>query len=102
MSKSSPAIVPAGRGANLDVPDEIAAVRLIAPKISQQITSLSVRQQDRLEAQGRFPRSVRLGSGPNGRKGRLLAEVLAWTRARIAERDRKTTSPDVPPTGATG
>jgi predicted DNA-binding transcriptional regulator AlpA len=72
---------------NFNLPPEAADFVLVAPKVSQQITSLSPRQQDRLEAQGRFPRSVKLGTGPNGRKGRLLAEILDWNRARIAERD---------------
>jgi predicted DNA-binding transcriptional regulator AlpA len=59
---------------------------LVAPKVSAQITSLSVRQQDRLEADGRFPRSVLLSSN---RKARVLSEVLAWNAARVAERDAR-------------
>jgi predicted DNA-binding transcriptional regulator AlpA len=69
--------------ASFDLPPET----IIAPKFSTQITSLSPRQQDRLEAQGKFPKSIKLGSGRNGRKGRVLAEILEWNRARIAERN---------------
>jgi len=60
---------------------------IVSPKKTKEITSLSERQQDRLEAEGRFPRSVRLGVGRNARKGRVLAEILEWNRARIAERE---------------
>ena len=61
----------------------------VPPNVSAQITSLSPRQQDRLEAKGRFPKSVKLGQGRNGRKGRVLKEVVDWNRARIAERDEE-------------
>jgi len=61
---------------------------IIPPSVSTQLTSLSPRQQDRLEHQGRFPRSIKLGEGRNARKERVLEEVLAWNRARIAERDK--------------
>ncbi len=64
-------------------------VTFISPRASKELTSLSERQQDRLEAEGRFPRSVKLGTGRNGRKARVLAEVLEWNRARIAERDAR-------------
>ncbi len=51
------------------------------------ITTLSPRQHDRLEADRRFPRSIKLGDGKNSRKVRILQEVLDWNRDRIAERD---------------
>jgi predicted DNA-binding transcriptional regulator AlpA len=57
---------------------------LISDKATQAITSLSPRQLARLEAEGRFPRSIRLGEGSNGRKARVLSEVLEWNRQRIA------------------
>lgn len=66
-----------------------ADVELISSRICHQITTLSPRQQDRLEAEGRFPRSVKLGSGRNGRKARVKQEVIAWVRDRVAERDTK-------------
>jgi predicted DNA-binding transcriptional regulator AlpA len=58
----------------------------IGNKQQQAITNLSARHRDRLEAKGIFPKSVRLGEGRNGRKARILSEVLDWNRARIAER----------------
>lgn len=72
-----------------DLPPAMAAKVFIPPKIVTQITSLSPRSQDRLEAEGRFPRSVRLGPGINGRKGRVLQEVLDWNDDRIAEREQR-------------
>ena len=69
------------------LPAAPADLTFVSPRATKEITSLSTRQQDRLEADGRFPRSVKLGEGRNGRKARVLAEVLEWTRARIAERD---------------
>jgi predicted DNA-binding transcriptional regulator AlpA len=63
---------------------EVEGVAIISPKRCSTITSLSTRQQDRLEAAGKFPRSIRLGEGRNARKGRLLSDVLDWNRARIA------------------
>jgi len=76
---------------SFDLSPDVAAVTLISPKTSSRISSLSPRQEDRLEAQGKYPRSVRLGIGPNSRKARVLGEVLDWNRARIAERDGSTT-----------
>ena len=66
---------------------EIESVTLISPRRCQDITSLSMRELDRLEAAGKFPRSVKLGEGRNGRKARPLNEVLEWTRARMAQRE---------------
>ena len=63
---------------------EVEDVAIVSPKRCMAITSLSMRQQDRLEAMGKFPRSIRLGEGRNARKGRLLSEILDWNRARIA------------------
>ncbi len=59
---------------------------LVSPAFSQQITSLSPRQQDRLEAQGKFSKSTKIGQGRNGRKARVLREIIEWNRARIADR----------------
>jgi predicted DNA-binding transcriptional regulator AlpA len=74
---------------SFDLPSQATAVAFISTKVSQQITTLSPRQQDRLEAEGRFPKSIKLGSGRNGRKARSLAEVLEWNRARLRERDEQ-------------
>ena len=43
----------------------------------------------RLEDAGKFPKRVRLGQG---RVGWVEEEVKAWLEARIAERDKTTTS----------
>ncbi len=64
-----------------------AGVAFVDARRTKEITTLSPRQQDRLEAAGRFPRAIKLGHGRNGRKARVLQEGLDWNRARIAERD---------------
>jgi len=51
------------------------------------LTNTSARHRDRLEAQGKFPASVKLGER---RKGRVLGEVLQWNVDRAAERGRQT------------
>ena len=56
---------------------------------STQITAhvgLSMRQCNRLESEGRFPRKVKLGENSSGW---LESEVNAWIEARAAERDGK-------------
>ena len=67
-------------------PEDVWGFTLISPAVSEQITSLSARQQDRLEAEGKFPKSTKIGPGRNGRKARVLQEIIEWNRARIAER----------------
>jgi len=51
------------------------------------LTNTSSRHRDRLEAEGKFPASVKLGER---RKGRVLGEVLQWNKDRAAERGRRT------------
>ena len=48
---------------------------------------LSRRQCDRLEAEGKFPRKVKIGEHSTGW---LEHEIDAWIEARAAERDGKT------------
>jgi hypothetical protein len=73
------------------VPD---IVEIISVKRAAELTSLSPRQQDRLEAAGLFPASIPLGpAGTRCRKGRALHEVLRWNRERLLERDRRGTHP---------
>ncbi len=43
----------------------------------------------RLVRQGRFPKPVRLGSGPHGRVGWVASEIEEWLQARVAERDQR-------------
>jgi predicted DNA-binding transcriptional regulator AlpA len=64
------------------------APKLISPKHTWGLTSLSPREQKRRAALGRFPKPVPIGKGRNGRIAYVEAEVLAWNAARIAERDR--------------
>lgn len=45
----------------------------------------------RLEAEGRFPKRLRLGNGPRARCGWLYAEVEAWVRERADQRYPTTT-----------
>ena len=69
------------------LPGSAEAVAFASPKQCQTITTLSPRQQDRLEQQKKFPRSIKLGEGRNSRKVRVLSEVLAWNADHIAERN---------------
>jgi hypothetical protein len=63
-------------------------VEIISVKRTAELTSLSPRQQDRLEQAGLFPASIHLGPpGKRTRKGRALHEVVAWNRYRLSERD---------------
>ena len=71
-------------------PEAVWPYVFVAPSISMQITSLSPRSQDRREAEGTFPRAVKLGEGR--RKARVLQEIIDWNRARIAERDGEAAS----------
>jgi predicted DNA-binding transcriptional regulator AlpA len=58
------------------------------------VGNLSRRQRDRLEAAGRYPKSVPLGGiGKNPRKARVLSEILAWVEDRKAERGRVVVTP---------
>jgi len=63
-------------------------VVFIPPREVRRITSLSEREQTRRGKQGRFPKPVKLGEGPNGRIAFVESEVLEWNAQRLAERDR--------------
>jgi predicted DNA-binding transcriptional regulator AlpA len=67
-------------------------VEIISKRRTKELTSLSERQQDRLEALGLFPQSIKLGVGKNARTGRALHEVLAWNRWKLAQRDARASS----------
>jgi prophage regulatory protein len=51
-------------------------------------TGLSVRQMDRLEAEGRFPKKIKLGLHSASWIG---SELDSWIAARAAERDGRST-----------
>ena len=63
------------------------SIVIISPRRVRELTSLSPREQTRRASQGRFPKPIRLGQGPNGRKGFVEAEILEWNAQRVAERD---------------
>lgn len=58
--------------------------RFISERETYELTSVSPREQNRKPG---FPRAIKIGVGPNGRKVRLLSEVVAWQEAQIAQRD---------------
>jgi prophage regulatory protein len=60
-------------------------MRLLSKKQVREIVLYSPAHISRLEADGRFPKRVRLGQG---RVGWVEDEVLDWIRDRIAERDK--------------
>ena len=63
-------------------------VCLVGKKELRQIVLYSPQHIARLEAAGRFPRRVRLGTGPRARVGWVKAEVQDWLRKRIELRDQ--------------
>ena len=69
-------------------PENVWDFTLVSPAVTEQITSLSTRQQDQLEAVGQFPKSIKIGPGRNGRKARVLGEIIGWNRDRITERGK--------------
>lgn len=75
------------RGTDDDVDPAASAsllkLKLISRRAAAQVTALHPRSIGRLEAQGRFPQSVKIS---DGRIAYVHAEVLAWLRARIRER----------------
>jgi prophage regulatory protein len=58
--------------------------RIIRSSRITEVVGLSRRQCDRLEAEGRFPKKIRLGEHSTGW---LEADIQAWIEARAAERD---------------
>lgn len=64
---------------------EFMAMKLLSKKQVRDMVLYSPAHIARLEADGKFPKRVRLGSG---RVGWVDQEVDDWILARIAERDR--------------
>jgi prophage regulatory protein len=52
----------------------------------EEVVGLSLRHCNRLEAEGKFPKKIRLGENSTGW---LESEVAAWIKAKAAERDGK-------------
>jgi prophage regulatory protein len=67
-------------------------MRFLSKREVRQLVLYSFAHVARLEAQGRFPKRVRLGNGPRGRVGYLESEILEWMRQRIDARDEPTRS----------
>jgi prophage regulatory protein len=57
--------------------------RIIRSNRITEYVGLSRRQCDRLEAEGKFPRKVKLGENSGGW---LESDITAWIEARAAER----------------
>lgn len=64
---------------------EFMAMKLLSKTQVREMVLYSPAHIARLEADGKFPKRVRIGSG---RVGWVDLEVEDWLRARIAERDR--------------
>jgi prophage regulatory protein len=60
-----------------------AQYRIIRANQITQVVGISRRHADRLEADGKFPRKVKLGENS---VGWLESEINAWIEARAAER----------------
>ena len=63
---------------------EFMAMKLLSKKQVRETVLYSPAHIARLEAEGRFPKRVKLGAG---RVGWVDEEVQNWLHARIAERD---------------
>ena len=62
-------------------------IKFISTRQTRDITTLSPREQQRRAKEGRFPKPVKLGEGPNGRIAFVESEILEWNAQRLAERD---------------
>lgn len=61
--------------------------RLLTKAQVKNLVTYSFAHTARLEAQGLFPKRVRLGSG---RVAYVESEIVAWIEAKIADRDANT------------
>lgn len=62
-------------------------MKMIGKKALREKTSLSIQHLTRLEAQGKFPRRVKLTDAKNGRVAWLESEVDEFLAQRLARRD---------------
>ncbi len=67
--------------------------RFVSLKQVSEITSMSRTMINRLRGEGRFPKAVTLGEK---RIAFVRDEVVAWSNARIAERESRRQRPDTP------
>lgn len=63
-------------------------MRFLSKKETKALTLYSDAHRARLEADGRFPRRVRLGVGRYCRVAYVESEVLEWMQAQISKRDK--------------
>jgi len=69
-------------------------MRFLSKKEVKRLTLYSDAHRARLEADGRFPKRVRLGNGRYARVGYVESEIMEWCETKIAERDKSSgTSP---------
>lgn len=61
--------------------------RLVGKKELRTLVLYSDAHIARMEADGRFPKRLRLGNGPRCRVGWLFSEVMAWLQQQTAKRD---------------
>lgn len=62
----------------------MASTQIIRPQAVWALTGLSRSSIYRLEAQGRFPKRIKIGDHASGY---LQAEVEAWVEARVSDRN---------------
>lgn len=68
-------------------------MRILSKRQLKEMVPYSPQHIQRLEAQGRFPKRLRLGNGPRSRCGWIEEEVLAWLQERIDRREEATDAP---------
>jgi prophage regulatory protein len=66
-------------------------MRFVSKKELRQLVLYSPQHIQRLEDAGKFPKRVRLGTGPRCRVGWVEQEVEDWLKGRIHLRDKPTT-----------
>jgi prophage regulatory protein len=64
--------------------------RLVGKKELRTLVLYSDAHIARLEADGQFPKRLRLGNGPRCRVGWWLSEVMGWLQSKSANRDAPT------------
>lgn len=65
---------------------EFVMMKLLSKKDVRALVLYSPQHIDRLEAEGRFPKRVKLSDYRGGRCGWIESEVLAWLEERISKR----------------
>jgi len=66
--------------------------RFLSKNEVKQLTLYSHAHRARLEDAGKFPKRVRLGSGPRSRVGYVESEIMEWIAQHIQQRDKPDSS----------